>query len=145
MAESMVVSGLVTKRAEVAGQIALFKTEIIRLQGALSHLDGSIKLFAPEFDLRTVKAKRTNKRNQYFVKGEAQRMTLTILREANTPLCSREITDSLLEKKDIQSTTPIVALIQKNILAVLHRLDARNIVRPINTGGKRGVMQWEIV
>lgn len=141
----MVVSGLVTKRAEVAGQIALFKTEIIRLQGALSHLDGSIKLFAPEFDLRTVKAKRTNKRNQYFVKGEAQRMTLTILREANTPLCSREITDSLLEKKDIQSTTPIVALIQKNILAVLHRLDARNIVRPINTGGKRGVMQWEIV
>ena len=145
MAESMVVSGLVSKRAEVAGQIASFKTEIIRLQGALSHLDGSIKLFAPEFDLRTVKAKRTNKRNQYFKQGEAQRMTLTILREANTPLCSREIADALLGKKGIKSTTPIVALIQKNILAVLHRLEARNIVRPINTGGKRGVMQWEIV
>lgn len=141
----MVVSGLVSKRAEVAGQIASFKTEIIRLQGALSHLDGSIKLFAPEFDLRTVKAKRTNKRNQYFKQGEAQRMTLDVLREANAPLCSREITDALLWRKDIEPSMPIVALVQKNILAVLHRLEARNIVRPINTGGKRGVMQWEIV
>lgn len=145
MAESMVVSRLVSKRAEVAGQIASFKTEIIRLQGALTNLDGSIKLFAPEFDLRTVKAKRTNKRNQYFKQGEAQRMTLDVLREANTPLCSREITDALLRRKDIESTTPIVALVQKNILAVLHRLEARNIVRPINIDGKRGVMQWEIV
>ncbi len=42
MAESMVVSGLVSKRAEVAGQIASFKTEIIRLRGALTHLDGRI-------------------------------------------------------------------------------------------------------
>jgi len=145
MAESMVVSGLVSKRAEVAGQIASFKTEIIRLQGALTHLDGSIKLFAPEFDLRTVKAKRTNKRNQNFKQGEAQHMTLDVMREANAPLYSRKITDALLQRKNIEPTTAIVARVQKNILAVLHRLEARNIVRPINTGSERGVIQWEIV
>lgn len=88
MAESMVVSGLVAKRAEVAGQIASFKTEILRLQGALSHLDGSIKLFAPEFDLSTIKAKHTNKGNQYFAKGEAQRMVLDTMRKAGKPLPS---------------------------------------------------------
>lgn len=82
MAESLVVSGLVSKRAEVAGQIASHQTQITRLQDALSHLDGSIKLFAPEYDLRTVKARRTNKRNQYFNQGEAQRMTLDVMREA---------------------------------------------------------------
>ncbi len=38
MAESLVVSGLVSKRAQVAGQIASYKTEIIRLQESLSHL-----------------------------------------------------------------------------------------------------------
>ena len=69
MAESLVVSGLVSKRSEVAGQIISYQAEITRLQESLSNLDGSIKLFAPEYDLRTIKSKRTNTRNQYFSKG----------------------------------------------------------------------------
>jgi len=121
MAESMVVSGLVSKRAEVAGQIASFKTEITKLQSALTHLDASIKLFAPEFDLRTVKAKRTNKRNQYFTKREAQRMVLDVMRKARMPLNSREITDQLLRRKNLEPNAPLVARIQKNVIAVLHR------------------------
>ncbi|MFZ6675240.1 hypothetical protein [Undibacterium sp. Xuan67W] len=144
MAESMVVSGLVLKRAEVAGQIASFKTEIIRLQGALSHLDGSIKLFAPEFDLRTVKAKRTNKRNQYFAKGEAQRMVLDAMREAGKPLNSREITDRLLKRKGIASSAELIARIQKNVIAVLHRQDGQ-LVEQVETSGEHGVMKWMIV
>ncbi len=143
MAESLVVSGLVSKRAEVAGQIASYKTEITRLQDALSHLDGSIKLFSPEYNLRTIKAKRTNKRNQYFVKGEAQRMTLDVMREAGKPLNSLEITAQLLERKGIEATAAITARIQKNVFAVIHRLEARHIVRQIDNGA--GVMTWEIV
>ena len=42
MAESLVVSGLVSKRSEVAGQIISYQAEISRLQESLSHLDGSI-------------------------------------------------------------------------------------------------------
>jgi hypothetical protein len=143
MAESLVVSGLVSKRAEVAGQIASYKTEITKLQSALLHLDGSIKLFAPEFDLRTIKSKRTNTRNQYFKQGEAQRLTLDVMREAGAALCSREITDALLQRKGIASTVALVARIQKNILAVMHRLEARNIVRKVDDGV--GAMQWAIV
>jgi len=143
MAESHIVSGLVSKRAEVAGQIASFKTEILRLQGALSHLDGSIKLFAPEFDLRTVKAKRTNKRNTYFKKGEAQRMTLDVLREAGTPLNSRDITDRLLKSKGMESNAALIARIQKNVIAVLHRQDGR-LVRQVDAGGAPGCVQWMI-
>ena len=144
MAESHVITGLVSKRAEVAGKISSYQSEISRLQGALSHLDGAIKLFAPEFDLRTVKSKRTNARNQYFDHGEAQRMTLDVLRDAGKPLCSREIADALIQRKGIQSTTAIVARIQKNILAVLHRLKANNIIQSIDAQGKSGVMMWEI-
>src|ERR1019366_7051880 len=101
MAISPVVSGLVSKRAEVAGQIISYKNEIAKLQDALSHLDGSIKLFAPEINLRNVKAKRTNKRNQYFEKGEAQRMVLDAMREAGIPKTTREITTLLLKRKGL--------------------------------------------
>jgi hypothetical protein len=142
MAESLVVSGLVSKRAEVAGQIAAYKTEITKLQSALLHLDGSIKLFAPEYDLRTVKAKRTNTRNQYFKQGEAQRMTLDVMREEAAPLNSREITDRLLKRKGIESDATLVARIQKNVLAVLHRQDGRLVKRVV--GGEPGAMQWMV-
>lgn len=143
MAESLVVSGLVSKRSEVAGQIISYQAEISRLQESLSHLDGSIKLFAPEYDLRTIKSKRTNTRNQYFVKGEAQRLTLDVMREAGKPLNNLEITAQLLERKGIEATEAITARIQKNVFAVIHRLEARHIVREIDNGA--GVMKWEIV
>ncbi len=143
MAESLIVSSLVAKRAEVAGQIISHQTEISRLQESLSHLDGSIKLFAPEYDLRTIKAKRTNKRNQYFAQGEAQRMTLDVMREAGKPLNSREITAQLLARKGIEATDAITARIQKNVFAVIHRLEARQIVTENDNGA--GVMKWEIV
>jgi hypothetical protein len=143
MAESLVVSGLVSKRSEVAGQIISYQAEITRLQESLSHLDGSIKLFAPEYDLRTIKSKRTNTRNQYFVKGEAQRLTLDVMREAGKPLNNLEITAQLLERKGIEATEAITARIQKNVFAVIHRLEARHIVREIDNGA--GVMTWEIV
>ena len=144
MAESLVVSGLVSKRAEVAGQIASYKTEITRLQGALSHLDGSIKLFAPEYDLRTVKAKRTNTRNQYFKQGEAQRMTLDVMREEAVPLNSREITDRLLKRKGIASSAELIARIQKNVIAVLHRQNGQ-LLEQVETNDEHGAMKWVII
>ena len=143
MAESLVVSGLVSKRSEVAGQIASYKTEIAKLQDALSHLDGSIKLFSPGYDLRTVKAKRTNTRNQYFVKGEAQRMTLDLLREAAKPLNSREITDRLMKRKGIASTAALVARIQKNVIAVLRRQE-NHLLKQVGPSDQPGGMKWAI-
>jgi hypothetical protein len=143
MAESLVVSGLVSKRAEVAGKIASYQTEIAQLQGSLAHLDGSIKLFSPEYDLLTIKAKRTNKRNQYFTRGEAQRMTLDLLREAGRPLSSREITDQLLKRKGIEADAALVALIQKNVIAVLRRQEGRLIMKAA-TQDSSGVMNWAI-
>lgn len=107
MAESLVVPGLVSKRSEVAGQIITYQKEITRLQESLSHLDGSIKLFAPEYDLRTIKAKRTIKRNQYFSQGEAQRMTLDVMREAGKSLNSLEIAAQLLARKGIEATRDV--------------------------------------
>ena len=70
MSESHVVSGLVEKRSELAGQIQHHQTLIQRLAADLGPLDATIKLFAPEIDLRTVRARAHRERDQYFVVGE---------------------------------------------------------------------------
>jgi hypothetical protein len=71
MTESHIITGSVSKRVAVAGQIASYTSEITMLQGTLLYLDGSINQFAPEFDLRTNPTSHTNKRNRYLAKGEA--------------------------------------------------------------------------
>jgi hypothetical protein len=142
MAESHVVSGLLSKREEIAGQITTIQAEIGRLQGALTHLDNTIKLFSPQYDLRTIKGKRTYTKSKNFERGEAQRMTLDVLREFKRPLCSREIVDELLERKNIESTTANVVNLQKNILTILHSLEKRNIITQVGNAG--GALKWKI-
>lgn len=142
MSESHVVSGLVSKRAEVAGQIVSFKAEIVRLQAALSHLDGAIKLFAPQFNLRDVKARRTNKRSRYFANGEAQRLALEVMRDAGAPLTSREISDRMLLTKGIEDVAAS-ACVQKNVLLILSRHKGKLVRKCVSN--KSGAMTWEIV
>lgn len=142
MAESHVVSGLVSKREEIAGQISTFQAEIGRLQSSLSHLDNTIKLFSPQYDLRTIKGKRSYTKSKNFERGEAQRMTLDVLREFKNPLCSREIVDELLERKNIESNTTTIVNLQKNILTILHSLEKRNIIVQVDNAG--GALKWKI-
>jgi hypothetical protein len=58
MSESHVVSGLAAKHEELAGLIEHHMQEIRRLDADLKHLDATLKLFAPDFDLRSLGVKR---------------------------------------------------------------------------------------
>lgn len=144
MSESHVVSGLVSKRSELAGQVEACRAELVRLQNAVAHLDYTIKLFAPEYDLRTIKSKRTNSRNQYFLSSEAQRTTLEVMRETGRGMSSREIVEAILERNGIEATPTTIAQVQRNIIGILRRLEKRGIVAATTTG-ESGAIKWQIV
>jgi hypothetical protein len=82
MAESHVLTALISKRAELAGLIEHHQKEMGRLAGEVAHLDGILKLFSPEIDLRMIRAKAYRTRNRSFRPGECQRMVLDIFRDA---------------------------------------------------------------
>ena len=69
MAELHVVSGLVTKRAELAGRIQACRQELEHLEADVSHLDGAIKLFAPDYKLESIRAKPPRRRNRFFLQS----------------------------------------------------------------------------
>jgi hypothetical protein len=91
MAESHIISGLVSKRSELAGLAQHYQAEINRISGDIKHIDATIKLFDPEFDLRTVRAKEHRERNQSFNKGECQRTILDILRESKALIPGKQL------------------------------------------------------
>ncbi len=106
MAESHVVAALISKRAELAGLIEHQQKEMGRLADDLAHLDATLKLFSPEIDLRTIRAKAHRVRNRFFRPGECQRMVLDIFREVQgAALSSRQIGEALAVRKGLEPTT----------------------------------------
>ena len=123
MAESHVVAALISKRAELAGLIEHQQKEMRRLADDLAHLDATLRLFSPEIDLRTIRAKVHRVRNRFFRPGECQRMVLDIFREAQgAALSSRQIGEALAARKVLEPSAALIEQMQKNALNVVHRL-----------------------
>jgi len=66
VAESHVVTGLEAKRAELAGRIAACRRELEQMESDVGHLDGAIKLFAPDYKLESIRLKATGRDQRLF-------------------------------------------------------------------------------
>jgi hypothetical protein len=129
MAESQVVSGLVAKRSELVGQVEHYRRELHRLADELGHLDATIRLFDPNYDLGAFAVSKTGGRHQWFGAGECQRLVLETLRDAVDPLSGRALARTLLARKGLEDNREVLAAVQKTALAVLRRLAAKGVVR----------------
>ena len=142
MGQTHIVSGLVTKRAEIDGQIIARLAEIKDLKQVLHHLDRTIKVFSPEFDLRTIRATRTNTRNALFAHGEAQRLVLGVMREHGEAMTSRQITDAIIDRKGFEDLSSTITQVQKDVLNILRRLERKEVV--ILCESNSGILHWRI-
>jgi len=143
MAESHVVAALITKRAELAGLIEHHRKEMGRLADDLAHLDATLKLFSPEIDLRTIRAKGHRVRNRFFRPGECQRMVLDIFREAEgAALSSRQIGEALTARRGLEATTVTIEQMRKNAIDVVRRPERTGTL--ILAGGDGHGATWAV-
>jgi hypothetical protein len=120
----------------MAGLIEQHRKEMGRLATDLAHLDATLKLFSPEIDLRTLRAKEHRKRNRFFRPGECQRMVLDIFREAQgAALSSRQIGEALAARQGLESTPVMIEQMRKNAIAVVHRLERTGTLIPAGRDG----------
>lgn len=128
MAESHVISGLVSKRSELAGLAQYYQKKINRINDDIRHIDATIKLFSPEFDFRKVRAKEHRETNPFLKSGEATRMVLDVLRGSEEAMTSRQIAEGLLQHKGVESSTENIDLLQNSALNVLKRLENKGLI-----------------
>ena len=141
MAESHVVTGLVAKRGQLAGRIEQCRRELERLVADVGHLDGSIKLFAPDYKLESIRAKVPRQRNQFFRQGECQRLVLEIFRDAEKPLSARQIAEALVNRKGLEATPAMIEQMRKNVWNIVRRLAGNGVIRDAGTEG--GGKTWK--
>jgi len=146
MAESHVVSGLVEKRSEIAGLIEHHSKEMGRLASQMAHLDATLKLFAPELDLRTLRAKQHRTRNSYFRPGHGQRLLLDVLREAGEALPAHRIGAAMATKIGLAlDTADAEETFLKTVRGIARRAEKMGLVTPANGAADSWTVHWRLV
>ena len=73
MAESHVVSALVAKRGELAGEAEHCRRELQRVADELGHLDATIRLFDPDYPLAGIRPWTRRRRSRVTLDSPALR------------------------------------------------------------------------
>jgi hypothetical protein len=126
-----VVSGLIAKRAELAGVIDQMQRQLAQYRADLVHIDGVLRVLATDLDPETIRPKRAYRRNQYFARNELSRLCLGVLRTAAAA--------ELLSTDDIAGRV-IVAKVFDAGDAIFVRRDSRSgwINRQVAASPRRG-------
>src|SRR3954466_16374626 len=133
MAEPHVVAALKDKRAELSGNIADLEKRSGQHRADLLHVDGVLRLFAPEFEPATILPKAVHRPNSWFKPGELARLGLDVLRTASAAaaaLTVREITMQIMERRGLDPQDARTAeLLRKLVSNALNRQAADLVER----------------
>lgn len=143
MAETHVLSGLLTKRAELSGKIEFAQSELRQMMIDLDSLDATIRLFDPDIDLVQIRPRLVPARNQAF-RGEIARIVLGTLRKAGKPLPTHEVALHVMAARSLNTADkPLLRVINRRVGAAMRHNRIKGLIRSV-PGPGRSVL-WEIV
>jgi len=87
--------------ARLGGELKDNRREAERLADAMKHVEAVLKMLRPDFNVAGIAARRRYKSASPYKRGEVFRAVLDVLRLAEQPLTSREISVALLHKAGI--------------------------------------------
>lgn len=143
MAESHVISALVSKRSEYAGLIEYHRKELSRLADEVKTLDATIKIFNPEYRIKSIKPRQYRKTNKFFKSGEAHRLLLDILRDANEPLSTLAVVDEAIKRKGFALDAEQLAKLKASIGNTLKTQSKSGLIQEV--GKEKGVSLWCVI
>jgi hypothetical protein len=116
MVEKHVVSGLIEKRARVAGDLHDAQFRVIKLRSDLAAIDCVIRMFKADFDPKTIAPKITFERSPaQLPKGVGTRTALEILRKTGESLSSQELAYRVLVALNKETAPKSVSMLEKTI------------------------------
>jgi hypothetical protein len=139
-----VVSGLIAKRAELAGIIDQLQRQLDQHRADLTHIDGVLRVLAIDLDPETIRPKRPYRRNRYFARNELLRLCLGVFREAaGEPVSVDDIAGQVITAKGFDAGDAILRdAIRDQVGDVVKRLHRRGEVEKT---GRGRALQWKLV
>jgi len=119
------VAGLVEKHKELCDLRERYRAEIKKLTVDIDHLDACLRLFDPAADTAAIKEYVTKHRAQ---KGTVKRFVLSTLREASSPMTSRQITELWAQDRGLNADDATLNTLRKRIGACIKTCVEQSLV-----------------
>jgi len=134
------LAALKDKRAGFAGEIIDFKKKVKWREDQIRHIDATIEVFEPGFDVDSIPNRRPRKRVKLFKQGELGRMILDALRRAGEPITTKEIVTAVMEEMGHgeSSRSALAQRVRGNL--AYHERSTGNIVKV----GEGRETQWRL-
>lgn len=134
-----VISGLIRRRRELAGNILELLGRVDALANDLEALDQTLRLFDPDIQLDTIPALQSRPKPDWALRGEVVRIVFALLREAGAPMTTHEIVAGVNQARGIEGEITFLQI--KRVRKCLDRQRARGALRTIVVNG---LLCWEI-
>lgn len=142
MTEPHVVTGLMTKRAELAGMLEHHQAKVRQLMIDLDAIDQALRLFKPDIELDAIKPKPMPPRHAAY-KGEVARIVLGTLRDAKRACTTQELTMHVMAERGMNTADKKLAkTVEKRIGACLRHHRTKGLIQSAKGLGDR--LAWEI-
>jgi len=138
------VTGLIKRRAELAGEMKRTQAALGQMARDLETLDAAIKLVAPELDIPSIAPKMVKPPEDWSKRGEMSRVVLSIMRVANKPLTSREIAGQMIVQRGLAATPKLVGLMTKRVSTCLRDRRDQGLVGNVETRGGQ-YLEWVLM
>jgi hypothetical protein len=139
MENEHVLSGLIRKRAEIAGELEAAQNRVRQLiiDIDIDNVDATIRIFEPDIDLDEIRPKPLPPRHAAF-KGEISRAILGASRESGEALTVKDLTPRVMADRSLNTADlRLVRTAQKRVGAALRHLRTRGPVRSESGRGSR--------
>ena len=130
MAESHVISALVSKHSELQGNIKYYQDIISKLKSELETIDRAITIFDPSYKTTFIRAKRISNAS-YFPHGELNRRIIECLKIK--PSTVNEIAESVFEDEEVDGA--LIAKYRQNISSLISKLIKRGTISLFTDNG----------
>ena len=141
--DTFVLTGLVRKRADLAGEIERGQADLQRMIRDLESLDATILLFDADYQIEAIKPKSFRPPSDWAKRGEMSRIILNTLRQASEPLTTRDVAIQLMSERALDTgNIKLVRLMTKRCGVALRIQRDKGIVRSAQGPGQYHT--WEI-
>lgn len=138
-----VLTGLVKRRAELAGEIERVHIQLRKAVDDLENLDATIRQFAPDLHVEAIRPKAFRPPKDWANRGQMSRIVLSILRQAAEPLTTRDVAVELLITRAMdRSDLKLLRLMTKRVGVALRTQRDNGAVRSDQGPGQ--FVLWEV-
>ena len=130
MAESHVISALVSKHSELQGNIKYYQDIISKLKSELETIDRAITIFDPSYKTTFIRAKRISNAS-YFPHGELNRRIIECLKIK--PSTVNEIAEYVFKDEEVDDA--LIAKYRQNISSLISKLIKRGTISLFTDNG----------